>query len=199
MNLPSRPFLGLLLVFLGKIPVTGQTLIYDEALSGDIAGDQSAPTLVGSLAAGVNTIQGTDSFATDTVPPQGDTFSLNLGPNQVITSLQLVVTNFTGSATAYATFFQAQPFFGYEQLAVSGSGTYTFANPGVLAPGVYGLSTQFGTYDAAAGFNWRWDVQVAAIPEAPVWALLTTGLLLAVRRRLSGRHAAAHAYDTSRR
>src|SRR5260370_32995809 len=74
---PFRQSLAISIISASVALLALQTLhadvIYSEAVSGDLPGDQSFPELLKELIPGTNTILGNDSLNTD-IGSQGDTF-----------------------------------------------------------------------------------------------------------------------------
>jgi hypothetical protein len=100
----TKPFCRSLVIFMMSASVallvpqiSHASVIYSEAVSGDLPGDQNFPKLVGAFIAGTNTILGHDSMNTD-IGSQGDTFGLTLGVGQHIDSILLTLTNNTNTA-----------------------------------------------------------------------------------------------------
>jgi len=154
------------------------TVIYNEATSGDLRGDQSTSTLVGSFVAGDNTILGRDSILTD-IGSQGDTFGLTLLVGQRIESISVSIGNNTNTNDQFGlTVFQS-PFAQVSQISpIKGAvGTFSFSPFASQSAGQYNFSTQFVTgTQPANGFDWRWDIRVSAIPEPSQAGLLFAGL-----------------------
>jgi hypothetical protein len=167
------------------------TVIYDEAVSGDLPGDQNHPVEIGTLGVGVNSVLGTASFASDGGGGQGDTFWLKLLAGDTITAISLSIFNDTTTAGDVALTTFRGNFLDVEQtLGTQGSSLYTFTPLASQPAGDYGFSDQFRVLDGGS-FQYRWDVTVAGatVPEAGS-TLALLGLALAgcagLRRRLVG-------------
>jgi hypothetical protein len=173
-------------------------LIYDDDVSGDLAGDQNTPTPIGALSVGVNTVQGFNSQASN-VGSGGDTFALDLPDGFSITSIDLIISNYTGSDAFTATFFEL-PFTNVDQQGgIVGNATVSFDFAAIQSPTALGFSTQYATgNDALTGFNWAWNITVSAtpvsatpasatpVPTISAYGLVLTmlGLLIVAGRRL---------------
>jgi hypothetical protein len=154
------------------------TVIYSEAVSGDLPGDQNFPKLVGSFIAGTNTILGHDSINTD-IGSQGDTFGLTVGVGQHIDSILLTITNNTNTADGFTTTVFQSPFTQVQQLvqAAGTAGAIHFNPFGSQPPGQYNFSIQYETDNQPTqGFDWQWDIQVTGVPEPGSLALLGLGV-----------------------
>jgi hypothetical protein len=173
-------------------------VVYSEAVSGDLPGDQNFPQLVGPFVVGTNTILGHDSINTD-IGTQGDTFGLTLGAGQHIDSIRLTITNNGNTADAFdATIFES-PFSEPQQIgeAAGATGAINFTPFASQSPGQYNFSTQYETgNEPAQGFDWEWDIQVSgpvtATPEPASLSLAALGICAACweslrRRRIARR------------
>ncbi|MGH6798416.1 MAG: PEPxxWA-CTERM sorting domain-containing protein [Roseiarcus sp.] len=155
-------------------------LVYSEAVSGDLPGDQNHPLLIGSFASGTNTVTGHDSIDSDTALGQGDGFGLTLSAGQHIDSIGLTISSNRNDGDAFTlTIFQS-PFTQVDQQVLSpgGSGLFTFAPFATQSPGQYNFSIQAETGNQPAnGFDWQWDIHVvgSAVPEPSTWAMLMIG------------------------
>ena len=79
-------------------------LTYDEAVSGDITGDEGAPTDLGALAYGMNVVRGH-------VDPVQDSFTVALPPGAQVLAATLTVTNYQSlGQNGQTRFFQQAPF-----------------------------------------------------------------------------------------
>lgn len=133
------------------------TVIYSEAVSGDLPGDQNFPTLVGSFIVGTNSILGHDSLGTD-ILSQGDTFGLTLGAGQHIDSILLTITSNTNTADAFAATIFESPFTQVKQFVepAGTTGAIGFTPFASQSPGQYNFSIQYVTANQPTqGFNWH--------------------------------------------
>lgn len=186
MSRSSRLAAGFLVAALASclyVPSAYGAVIYDEAVSGDLDGNQAAAPNVGALSLGTNTIRGLNSRSTNFVGSgQGDSFVVSTNPLYVITSIGLNVTNYSGQDLFAATIFRPSPFAGYQQLAsLSGDGVRNFNIP-VQTTNALGFSLQYqsGTSNSPASFDWEWNVEVAeaqtGVPEPSSLSLMAAGL-----------------------
>ncbi len=195
----TKPFCPSLVIFIVGTSVgllapqmSHATVIYSEAVSGDLPGDQTSPTLVGSFIVGTDTILGHDSINTD-ISSEGDTFGLTLGAGQHIDSILLTITNNTNTADAFATTVFESPFTQVQQFLKSAgtTGATSFSPFASQSPGQYNFSIQYATGNQPTqGFNWQWDMQVSgptATPEPASLGLVCLGIgaagLGSLRRR----------------
>ena len=191
---PFRQLLAISIISASVALLALQTLhadvIYSEAVSGDLPGDQTFPELLKELIPGTNTILGNDSLNTD-IGSQGDTFGLTLGANQHIDSILLSITNNTNTADSFTTTVFQSPFIQVQQFVqVAGTvGAIDFDPFGSQLPGQYNFSTQYVTANQPTqGFDWQWDIQVSnTVPEPGSLPLLGLGVgalgLASLRRR----------------
>jgi PEP-CTERM motif len=179
-------------------PLSRAEVVYSEAGSGDLPGDQNFPELVGSFIAGTNTVTGHDSITSD-IGSQGDTFGLTLGAGQHIDSILLTITNNGNTVDAFdATIFES-PFSQAKQIAESAgaSGAINFTPFASQSPGQYNFSIQFATdNERTQGFDWEWDLQVSgpatATPEPGSLGLVALGICAVGWRSLRRRRIARH-------
>ena len=153
-------------------------IVYSEAVSGDLPGNEFSPTLIGSFITGTNTILGHDSIDSDT-SSQGDTFGLTLGAGQQIDSILLTITNNTNPADAFQSDIFESPFNQpqrAEELA-GATGEISFTPFASQSPDQYNFAIQMETSNQAAqGFDWEWDIQVTATPEPASLGLMGLGI-----------------------
>lgn len=180
-------------------------VLYSESTGGDLSGNQGSPTLVGNFSAGLNTADGTANRGTDNVPAGvGDGLAIRLLAGQTLETLDLVLSNFTGTGTLIATLFRAplggQTFLGLQQMQIPATqvGTFTFTPPSFLqTPSandyIVGLSLQyiFGP-GPLISTDWQWRAtvgQTGTVPEPASLALVLVALGAAGWR--TGRRRAA--------
>jgi hypothetical protein len=141
-------------------------VIYDEAVGGDLPGDQNFPLPIGKFSAGVNSVLGT-AFIGDGGGGQGDTFGLELMAGQAITSIKLSIFNDTTIPGNISLTTFRFPFLNVrQQTGTQGSSVYTFTPIATQPLGFYGFSEQFIRQDNGS-FQYRWDITVTdnSIPD----------------------------------
>lgn len=162
------------------LPSASAAVIYDEAVSGDLGGNQGAPVSVGTLVVGTNTFQGS-FFTPEAASGQGDGFKVTVGPLHVLTSISLTISDYTGSDPYVTRLYNPSPFTSFQQqLNLTGNQTLNFAIPASLGSEL-GFSIQRQTSTAPLSFSWRWDVEVAeapsqVVPEGSSALLVAAGL-----------------------
>ena len=89
---PCRIILLILGMAAASAPLFAQLVFTDTAIgANDLQGDQSVRTLIGTLAVGTNTVQGTLLFSDGHA--QGDTFTVVLPAGTVMLGNTLTITN----------------------------------------------------------------------------------------------------------
>lgn len=156
----------------------GATVIYNEAVGGDLPGDQGSPTSVGTLVLGVNTILGTHHLSDGS--SQGDTFKVDLPGALQITSINVEISNANlGGATSDARFFEI-PFLVVADFVFTGNASHSFnGSLPVASPASYGFSVQFVTAQSGANpsYDWTWTVETqSAVAEPATLILVASGL-----------------------
>lgn len=68
---------------------TAQAVTWNETLNGDLSGDGSSPTLLGTLDPGVNTISGTMGSLGGTGPLDADIWNFTIAPGYALTGINL--------------------------------------------------------------------------------------------------------------
>lgn len=180
------------------------TVVWDESISGDLSNSGLTATTV-TFGVGSNVVQGTTGHdATGAI--DRDYFTFTIGPNQVLSSLNILagtqtlglsfiglqsgtqVTLATNSATAAG-------LLGWTHYGASDVGTNILDNMSIAANGSTGFSIPLGPGSYAIWLQeispggsvpYAFDFQVASVPEASTWALLLAGfglLGLGFRRR----------------
>lgn len=177
-------------------PTTASAQSFTEASLGDFSGSQSAPTVLGALNLGTNTISGTTGSG------DRDIVTFSVGAGLQLTSF--LITDFSeagghffgfdsgsdiGSNTAATDFLFAglvtDPTPSLEILGSSGGSVFGSGGTGVptvLGPGDY---TAFFNETAAVSPNYTAQLTVSAIPEPSTGVLLlgSAGLMFLQRRR----------------
>lgn len=169
---------AVVVVGLGLATNVAAAVIYNEAVSGDLPGDQASPTFVGTLGLGVNTILGTHHLVEGT--SQGDTFRVDLPGTLQITGINVDISNANmGGATSDARFFRASPFLTLADFQFTGNASHSFnGSLPVPSPGSYGFSVQFETAQGNPSYDWIWTIQTqAVVPEPTTLILLASGLV----------------------
>jgi hypothetical protein len=180
------------------------TVVWDETVNGDLSNSGLTATTV-TFGVGSNVVQGTIGHdATGAI--DRDYFTFTIGPNQVLSSLNILagtqtlglsfiglqsgtqVTLATNSATAAG-------LLGWTHYGASDVGTNILDNMSIAANGSSGFSIPLGPGSYAIWLQeispggsvpYAFDFQVASVPEASTWALLLAGfglLGLGFRRR----------------
>lgn len=84
-----KPIAVSLLLLAGLAPCA-HAIVWDEAINGDLSGSNTAPTPI-TFDLGVNTIKGTmGGDPGDGIPLDRDFFTVTVGPNQAITSINVL-------------------------------------------------------------------------------------------------------------
>lgn len=161
---------------------THAAIIYDEAVNGDLAGDESAPTPIGSLIEGVNTFRGTHIFPDG--QSQGDTFEVDLPADLSITSISLDISNFLEApgTLARARVFSIPPFTIYGAQTFTGD-TATSFDSALPLPTLdsYAFALKYQTAESPNGYDWEWTI--TTVPEPSTLATVALGGLALLRRR----------------
>ncbi len=183
--------LVLALLSLTAIPANGQ--IFDEAALGDFSGDSAAPTSLGTLLTGVNSIIGTST----TGPGDNDLVTFSIAAGQQVTSLEII--EFDPSAGVGS-------FFGFDNdnIASANAGDFLFAGlvnvTAGSAPiellgggggsfGGQGVPTTLGAGDYVVFFNEtgpvdaNYQLNISVVPEPGSLALLAAGFGMLLTRR----------------
>lgn len=102
MRLPR--FLYLLLIVLALPAGRAQAFNYNEAVSGDLSGNGSAPSLLGTLDPGVNNISGTMGSLGGTGPLDADIWNFTVAPGYDLTAINLVGYSATSGSLSNQSF-----------------------------------------------------------------------------------------------
>jgi len=166
--------LSLVVAVLASLAPAGATTLYDEAVQGDLPGNQSQPTYVGCLVAGENTFVGTHQLSESS--SQGDTFLVYVPVHLEITDVHLEVLDANlGGATLIAVRAKV-PSPPRTQLTFTANGSFTLGNTPLPTPGFYMLSVQFlqpGSLPNPS-YNWRWTVHTQRTNQTAVAIVLST-------------------------
>lgn len=159
----------------GPTPEPDPILLYDEAVGGDLAGDQNTPTPIGTLQIGRNMVVGTHyaAFAQDpeTEPTQGDTYSASVPSGLEIVGIEVTVSNlrnFAGSTSTYGRVFKTPPFGGIpngDSPLMSTAQTARWDAIVPLAGGRdYGFSLHYRVVQPGTSpiYDWSWAIRVRA-------------------------------------
>jgi hypothetical protein len=165
----------LIATLLFSVPMAAQAFNYVESTDGEIASfDETAPTPLGSLAAGTNVVSGTTNADTDL----GDVFSVQLPLGLAITNIEVQIAGHTGGFDAGTKVFETPVYFSLGSHAFPATGSHSYASIAPLAaPGPYGFSTAFFGAGAGESFAWQWTITV---PEPSEGALSLTAAALLV-------------------
>ena len=183
------------------------TVAWDEAISGDLSNSGLTATAV-PFALGSNIVQGTIGH-----DPTGaidrDYFTFTVGPNQLLTSLNILQGTQTlglsfiglqsGTQVTLATNApNAAGLLGWAHYGASDVGTDILDNMSVAANGSTGFSVPLGPGSYAIWLQeispggavpYALDFEIASVPEASTWMMMLAGfgvIGLAFRRRIGG-------------
>lgn len=164
--------------------------IWDEALNGDLSGNNLAPTAL-TLGLGVNTIKGTMGRDLPSDPVDRDMFTFTIPPGRALTSINVVVftpTNQSFYAIAPGTSIDiSDPTFHLANTLVQHTGDILSQ----MALGSYAGGTGItdplgpGTYTAwfqelSSIVTYQMDYTIAAVPEPATVGMLTSLALFSV-------------------
>jgi hypothetical protein len=136
---------------------------YDEAVDGELSGNEAAPDSLCMLDAGDNVFRGF-------VSPSSDNFTFEIPAGHEITDVVAVITNTNGTG-GYGRINTQNPFGGLGDTQFSsGDGTYDWASAMPLAPltapHVHGMKfATSGGQSVPATYNW--EVTITVEPVAP--------------------------------
>lgn len=180
------------------------TVVWNETVNGDLSNSGLTATAV-SFGVGSNVVQGTTGHdATGAI--DRDYFTFTIGPNQVLSSLNILAGTQTlgfsfiglqsGTQVTLATNAStAAGLLGWAHYGSSDIGTNILDNMSVATNGSSGFSIPLGPGSYAVWVQeispggtvpYAFDFEVASVPEASTWAMMLTGfglLGLAFRRR----------------
>lgn len=180
-----RIFIFLITFSLWTAAANAATL-WNEAVSGDLSGNNNAPTLV-TFSSGTNTIMGTmGRDPGDSIPLDRDIFTFTIEPGYQLNAIDVITFSPLGRsfyAIAPGTSISLTDPSGhlsntlvtglYDILAPMAAGSYSGAtgitNP--LGPGTYTAWFQ----EVASVVTYRMDYQIAAVPEPSHGLLLLVG------------------------
>jgi hypothetical protein len=190
---------------LASSPAAG-TVVWDEAVNGDLSNSGTTATAV-TFGLGSNVVQGTTGHDV-TGAIDRDYFTFTIGPNQILTSLNILagtqtlgfsfiglqsgtqVTLATNTATAAGLLGWTHYDAGdvgtdiLDDMSVAANGSSGFSIP--LGPGSYAVWLQ--EISPGGSVPYGFDFELASVPEASTWAMMLAGfglLGLAIRRRRS--------------
>ena len=154
-------------------PTSAFALDYDEAVSGDIPGHEGAPTLLGELSPGLNTVRGT-------VDPIQDSFTFTLPPGMEISSATWVVRNYRSLGNdGFGRFFQPSPFAVFGQTMVTGDQTVTFPTADIAGIDPIGFTAaSVGPSGATYAYELRLVVSSTCTGGTVIWDEAAQGDIL---------------------
>lgn len=164
---------GLVLVAFGA-----RAFDYAETLDGDIASyDENAPTPIGTLDPGVNTISGNFSWTVEGY--DGDVFSVEAPAGTQIETIIVTISNHSGGFNAATRVFETPVFQSIDSHQFPADGSYEFMGP-PLPPGHYGFTavSPGGTLPPAS-YTWEWTIQVPE-PAGALATLAASAALIAI-------------------
>ena len=170
---------------------TNAQVVWDEDINGNLSGDPTAPTNLGTFGAGALIVRGS-TLGSATPPSDGyDVFQFNIDPGFEITSIILsAYTTDTGGAGTSG--------FNFSTVAAAGNGGNVLFGPGWGAPNVggdlfdegllgpitsLGDDTYFMEVREFGGPQANWELTFNVVPAPASAALLGLGGLAAARRR----------------
>jgi hypothetical protein len=168
---------------------SGQNILWDETVDGDLSNFGLTPSNGGTLAAGANLVRGSTGPGSGLTGDEGyDILTFNVAAGFTVTSIVLNAYDPSGttSTSGFVLFSGNQgtdslnPFLGGVSWGTANVGAELLSSisSGPLGPGDYTFEVrEFG------GPRSTWEIQINAIPAPGAMALLGIGGLAATRRR----------------
>ena len=139
-------------------------VIYDEAVRGDLPGDQGDPQYIGALSCGENTIQGIHSWPEFTV--QGDACSVYVPAYLEITNIHLEIFEANmGGAVTDGRAWKIPPSSYIGRFDIAGNASISF-NGGLPVPSAssFMFAVQYETVGSGSpSYHWRWTINTCWI------------------------------------